>query len=194
MTSPDGSAKPLSSTALRLLVTDLAGKIDRLEHEAERLRLDNSNLHASNQALKDEIARLKNLLPRPPFKPSGQRSPSATLSSIACWHAHARNPSVALEPPHKRRHQRPESEKFTIPAPTPTIDTYTDKSHGPGALPQALQVVAHAKEVRIQSFRSTVHKPLAMPVTSAHVLKAWVHDVRCSAALMLEGRQKRFAT
>jgi hypothetical protein len=65
MTSPPGrSSKPLSSTALRELVSDLAGKIDRLEHEVERLRLD-------NQALKDEIARLKNLPPRPPFKPSG---------------------------------------------------------------------------------------------------------------------------
>ena len=38
---------------------------------------------------------------------SRQRSPSAAPSSIACLHAHARNPSVALEPPHKRRHQRP---------------------------------------------------------------------------------------
>src|SRR5215217_8186246 len=65
MTSPPGrSSKPLSSTALRQLVSDLAGKIDRLEHEVEQLRLD-------NQALKDEIARLKNLPPRPPFKPSG---------------------------------------------------------------------------------------------------------------------------
>jgi hypothetical protein len=56
--------KPPSSTALRQLVSDLAGKIDRLEQEVERLRLD-------NQALKDEIARLKNLPPRPPFKSSG---------------------------------------------------------------------------------------------------------------------------
>src|SRR5918993_1331933 len=71
MTSPDGSAKPLSSTALRQLVSDLAGKIDRLEQEVEQLRLDNSNLRLDNQALKDEIARLKNLPPRPPFKPSG---------------------------------------------------------------------------------------------------------------------------
>src|SRR5215207_10283532 len=71
MTSPDGSAKPLSQKALRQLVSDLAGKIDRLEHEVEQLRLDNGNLHARNQALKDEIARLKNLPPRPPFKPSG---------------------------------------------------------------------------------------------------------------------------
>jgi hypothetical protein len=72
MTSPPGgSAKPLSQKALRQLVSDLAGKIERLEHEVEQLRLDNSNLRLDNQALKDEIARLKNLPPRPPFKPSG---------------------------------------------------------------------------------------------------------------------------
>jgi hypothetical protein len=67
---PPNVTKPLSSTALRELVSDLAGKIDRLEHEVEQLRLDNSNLRLDNQALKDEIARLKNLPPRPPFKPS----------------------------------------------------------------------------------------------------------------------------
>jgi len=67
--SPSDNAKPLSQKALRELVTDLAGKIDRLEHEVEQLRLDNSNLRIDNQALKDEIARLKNLPPRPPFKP-----------------------------------------------------------------------------------------------------------------------------
>src|SRR5215211_3314191 len=71
MSAPGGPAKPLSQKALRLLVSDLAGKIDRLEHEVEQLRLDNSNLRLDNQALKDEIARLKNLPPRPPFKPSG---------------------------------------------------------------------------------------------------------------------------
>ncbi|WP_244470403.1 transposase [Microvirga vignae] len=72
MTSPPGDPnKPLSQMALRELVSDLAGKIDRLEHELEQLRLDNSNLRIDNQALKDEIARLKNLPPRPPFKSSG---------------------------------------------------------------------------------------------------------------------------
>ena len=71
MTSPGGPTKPLSSTALRRLVSDLAGKIDRLEQEVEQLRRDNSNLRRDNQALKDEIARLKNLPPRPPFKASG---------------------------------------------------------------------------------------------------------------------------
>ncbi|MGF9765012.1 transposase [Microvirga sp. 0TCS3.31] len=69
--SPSDHAKPLSEKALRELVSDLAGKIDRLEQEVEQLRLDNSNLRIDNQALKDEIARLKHLLPRPPFKPSG---------------------------------------------------------------------------------------------------------------------------
>jgi hypothetical protein len=72
MTVPTGgSDKPLSLKALQRLVSDLVGKIERLEQEVERLRLDNSNLHVANQALKDEIARLKNLSPRPPFKPSG---------------------------------------------------------------------------------------------------------------------------
>jgi hypothetical protein len=71
MSAPGGPTKPLSQKALRLLVTDLASKIDRLEHEVEQLRLDNSNLRLDNQALKDEIARLKHLPPRPPFKPSG---------------------------------------------------------------------------------------------------------------------------
>jgi hypothetical protein len=72
MSAPSSdSAKPLSQKALRQLVSDLAGKIDRLEQEVEQLRRDNSNLRLDNQALKDEIARLKNLPPRPPFKPSG---------------------------------------------------------------------------------------------------------------------------
>src|SRR5690606_20871047 len=35
------------------------------------LRLDNTRLKVENQLLRDEIARLKNLPPRPPFRPSG---------------------------------------------------------------------------------------------------------------------------
>ena len=49
MSAPSSdSAKPLSQKALRLLVSDLAGKIDRLEQEVERLHLDNSNLRLDN--------------------------------------------------------------------------------------------------------------------------------------------------
>jgi outer membrane murein-binding lipoprotein Lpp len=79
---PGGSVKPLPHRALRLLVSDLACKLEQLEQdlselrthhhglqqEVEWLRLDNGNLRASSQALKDEIARLKNLPPRPPVE------------------------------------------------------------------------------------------------------------------------------
>jgi hypothetical protein len=81
MSAPGGPAQPLSQKALRLLVTDLAGKIKRLEQEVERLRLDNSNLRLDNQALKDEIARLKNLPPRPPFRPSGMEKATQPRST-----------------------------------------------------------------------------------------------------------------
>jgi hypothetical protein len=51
---------------LRQLVSDLAGKINRLEQDVEQLRFDNSHLRRDSQALKGEVVRLKNVLPRPP--------------------------------------------------------------------------------------------------------------------------------
>ena len=57
---------------------DLIGLVCRLIGEVTRLREDNEKLSAAlsaqrveNQILKDEIARLKHLPPRPPHKPSG---------------------------------------------------------------------------------------------------------------------------
>ena len=58
--------------------TELVGLVRRLLCEVERLRAENEKLSAAlagfrveNQTLKDEIARLKHLPPRPPHKPSG---------------------------------------------------------------------------------------------------------------------------
>ncbi len=78
-------ADTLSLKALRELVTGLVERADRadariekLEAENQRLcdendqlRLENTRLKIDNQLLRDEIARLKNLAPRPPFRPSG---------------------------------------------------------------------------------------------------------------------------
>jgi len=62
----------------RMTPTELIGLVRRLLGEAERLRAENEKLSAAiagqraeNQTLKDEIARLKHLPPRPPHRPSG---------------------------------------------------------------------------------------------------------------------------
>lgn len=78
-------ADTLSLKALRELVTGLVERADRadvriealetdnrrLREENDKLKIENTRLKVDNQLLRDEIARLKNLPPRPPFRPSG---------------------------------------------------------------------------------------------------------------------------
>ena len=78
-------ADTLSLNALRGLVTGLLersqqaeARLEKLEAEAVQLReenaalrLENTRLKLEHQVLRDEIARLKNLPPRPPFRSSG---------------------------------------------------------------------------------------------------------------------------
>ncbi|MEK1891339.1 MAG: transposase [Phyllobacterium sp.] len=75
----------LSLAALRRLVGGLLEKAEEadtrlakleaenrtLREENEQLRLENTRLKIDNELLRDEIARLKNLPPKPPFKSSG---------------------------------------------------------------------------------------------------------------------------
>ncbi|WP_218036415.1 hypothetical protein [Sphingobium sp. EM0848] len=58
---------------LRRVVGALAAQVGTLQETVERLTIENAELKAENLALKDEIARLKGLPPRPKFKakPSG---------------------------------------------------------------------------------------------------------------------------
>jgi len=53
------------------LVRQLLGEVARLRGETEKLSHALAAQRLENQALKDEIARLKHLPPRPPHKPSG---------------------------------------------------------------------------------------------------------------------------
>src|SRR3546814_781231 len=78
-------ADTLSLKALRELVTGLVERADRADARIEKLevenqklrtendqpRIENSRLKSDNQFLREEMARLKNLPPRPPFRPSG---------------------------------------------------------------------------------------------------------------------------
>src|SRR5450755_4398961 len=67
---PD-SLERLSHTDLIGVVRELIGEVGRLRAENEKLSGALTHLKTEHQAVKDELARLKNLPPRPPDKPSG---------------------------------------------------------------------------------------------------------------------------
>ena len=67
---PD-SLERLSHTDLIGVVRELIGEVGRLRAENEKLSGALTQLKAEHQAVKDELARLKNLPPRPPQRPSG---------------------------------------------------------------------------------------------------------------------------
>src|ERR1700728_3955195 len=67
---PD-SLERLAPADLIGVVRDLIGEVGRLRAENEKLGGALTKLKAEHQAVKDELARLKKLPPRPPHKPSG---------------------------------------------------------------------------------------------------------------------------
>src|SRR6202162_5917368 len=67
---PD-SLERLASADLIGVVRDLIGEVGRLRAENEKLGGALAKLKIEHQAVKDELARLKKLPPRPPHKPSG---------------------------------------------------------------------------------------------------------------------------
>jgi len=68
---PPDSLERLSHADLIGVVRELIGEVGRLRTENEKLNASLTKLRAENQAIKDELARLKKLPPRPPQKPSG---------------------------------------------------------------------------------------------------------------------------
>ena len=68
--TPD-SLERLSHVDLIGVVRELIGEVGRLRAENEKLGVALTQLKAEHQAVKDELARLKKLPPRPPQKPSG---------------------------------------------------------------------------------------------------------------------------
>jgi hypothetical protein len=67
---PD-SLERLTQAELIGVVRELIGEVGRLRAENEKLSGALTTLKVEHQAVKDELARLKNLPPRPPQKPSG---------------------------------------------------------------------------------------------------------------------------
>src|ERR1700758_3029158 len=65
------SLERMTQAELIDLVRRLVGEMGRLQAELERRDGVEAGRRAEIQTLKDEIARLKGLPPRPPYKPSG---------------------------------------------------------------------------------------------------------------------------
>ncbi len=68
---PPDSLDRLTPADLIGVVRELVGEVTRLRAENEKLGVELATLRIEHQATKDELARLKGLPPRPPFKPSG---------------------------------------------------------------------------------------------------------------------------
>jgi Transposase IS66 family len=68
--APD-SLERLTPSELIGVVRDLIGEVTRLRADNEKLGVALAKLKVEHQAVKDELARLKHLPPRPPQKPSG---------------------------------------------------------------------------------------------------------------------------
>ena len=79
---PD-SLERLSHTDLIGVVRELIGEVGRLRTENEKLSGALTKLKVEHQAVKDELARLKNLPPRPPQKPSGMDKATDDRPGIA---------------------------------------------------------------------------------------------------------------
>ena len=68
---PPDSLERLTHADLIGVVRDLIGEVTRMRAETEKLDGALAKLRVEHQAVKDELARLKHLPPRPPIKPSG---------------------------------------------------------------------------------------------------------------------------
>ena len=64
---PTDSLETLSHSDLIRVVRELLGEVARLRAENERLNGALTKLRAEHQTVKDELARLKKLPPRPPI-------------------------------------------------------------------------------------------------------------------------------
>jgi hypothetical protein len=79
---PD-SLEHLTHADLIGVVRDLIGEVTRIRAENEKLGGALAKLRVEHQAVKDELARLKHLPPRPPIKPSGMDKSTQAKGSEA---------------------------------------------------------------------------------------------------------------
>jgi Transposase IS66 family len=103
---PD-SLERLTPADLIGVVRDLIGEVGRLRAENEKLGAALTKLKAEHQTVKDELARLKKLPPRPPQKPSGMDKATDRSGSGG-------GGAKSSEGEKSRRHRGSQLDKLTI--------------------------------------------------------------------------------
>ncbi len=79
---PPDSLERLTHADLIGVVRDLIGEVTRMQVETEKLGGALAKLRVDHQAVKDELARLKHLPPRPPIKPSGMDKSTQAVEGV----------------------------------------------------------------------------------------------------------------
>src|ERR1019366_7013944 len=109
------SLERLTHADLIGVVRDLIGEVTRMRAENEKLGGALAKLRVEHQAVKDELARLKHLPPRPPIKPSGMdKSTQAKGPEAGCAFSNARKFRSTPTPP--KTTSAPSSRKEKSPA------------------------------------------------------------------------------
>lgn len=168
-------ADTLSLSALRGLVTGLLERSQQTEARLERLegdniqlreentglRLENTRLKHENQLLRDEIARLKNLPPRPPFRSSGmEKAADAKHGDMSASKKKPRGPKLDV-----KRVSRQEVLRLDVP-PGSRFKGY--KSVYVRDLVLRAELVHYQRECWVTPEGKTVLPPLPAGVTAGY--------------------------
>jgi hypothetical protein len=142
-------------------IAKLEAENQKLRDESDQLRIENTRLKVDNQLLLDEIARLKDLPPRPPFRPSGMEQ--ATSDKTV----------AGKEKPARRRGRKSDTGKVTreevLPASVPPGSRFKGyKDCVVRDLVMRVDVVRYRRECWLTPDCRTINAPLTAGIRAGY--------------------------